>query len=316
MKLVSYLLEGHDQLAFLVDDLLYDCDLVHPELPNSMNMFLNYWDDMYPVAQRVNESIRSGKVSRDKGFAYSEAHVLCPVTFPTSCRESNGFNATDAVPGLQFLNHHAIQGPGNILCMPDHLLKLDYEMKVAAVICKYGRNIKAAEADDHIGGFLVMNQFCARAFEEENEQLQGGFAKGKDFSIVLGPCLVTTDELEGLLVEGKTDHTGKNWGFTIKASMNGVNTTEANTKDMNWTFAEIIERASYGATLQPGDIISSGTALKGSLADLNKARISEDANYTAQWLKPDDIVEIEIEGIGKISSTIVAEESAFSILPA
>ena len=91
MKLVSYLTNGHDQLAFLVDGLLFDCDLLHPELPNSMSMFLQYWDDNYPLAQKVDASIKNGRVSKDKGIAISDVAMLAPVPFPTSCRDGYAF---------------------------------------------------------------------------------------------------------------------------------------------------------------------------------------------------------------------------------
>src|SRR6478735_232033 len=91
MKLVSYLTDGRDQLAFLVDGLLYDCDLLHPELPNSMNMFLHYWDDMFPVAQQVEAAIKSGRISKEQGVAIDTIDLLAPVPFPTSCRDGYAF---------------------------------------------------------------------------------------------------------------------------------------------------------------------------------------------------------------------------------
>ena len=60
MKLVSYLLNGNDQLAFLHDGFLYNCDECHTELPSSMNMFLQYWDENYPIAININEVLKSG----------------------------------------------------------------------------------------------------------------------------------------------------------------------------------------------------------------------------------------------------------------
>ena len=79
MKLVSYLNDGHDQLAFFVDGLLYDCDLLHPELPNSMNMFLHYWDDMFPIAQQVDAAIKSGRINTDRGIPLEELQLLAPI---------------------------------------------------------------------------------------------------------------------------------------------------------------------------------------------------------------------------------------------
>ena len=84
--------------------------------------------------------------------------------------------------------------------------------------------------------------------------------------------------------------------------------------DMDWTFAEIIERASYGVDLHPGDIIGSGTVGTGCFLELNGTGKLNDANYTEQWLKEGDVVELEIEGLGVLQNTIVAEESDWSIL--
>src|SRR6185295_16011234 len=86
MKLVSYLREAQDQLALLIDGQLYDTDLVHPNLPSSMGMFLNYWEDLYPIALATEEAIKSGKVAKQQGFDYKLIQPLAPVPNPTSCR--------------------------------------------------------------------------------------------------------------------------------------------------------------------------------------------------------------------------------------
>jgi fumarylacetoacetate (FAA) hydrolase len=83
---------------------------------------------------------------------------------------------------------------------------------------------------------------------------------------------------------------------------------------MDWTFAEIIERSSYGVTLQPGDVIGSGTVGTGCFLELNGTGKLTDPNYTEQWLQEGDVVEMEIDGLGKLSNTIVSEEDDFSIL--
>jgi fumarylacetoacetate (FAA) hydrolase len=83
---------------------------------------------------------------------------------------------------------------------------------------------------------------------------------------------------------------------------------------MDWTFAEIIERASYGVDLHPGDVIGSGTVGTGCFLELNGTGKLNDPNYVEQWLQPNDVVEMEIKSLGKLSNTIVAEESSWSIL--
>lgn len=330
MKLVSYLSDGRDQLAFFVDGYLYDCDMVHPELPNSMNMFLHYWDDMFPVAQQVNAAIIDGRISKEKGIAIEGQHLLAPVPFPTSCRDGYAFRQHvaaarrnrkvdmiaefDQYPIFYFTNHHSIQGPGDIHCMPDHFEKLDFELEAAIVICKSGRNIPAEEADQYIGGLMIMNDMSARRLQMEEMLLNLGPAKGKDFSTVIGPCLVTLDELEAFEIPAKPDHVGKNWNLGMKCWVNGIQVSEGNVGDMDWTFAEIIERCAYGVQLQPGDVIGSGTVGTGCFLELNGTGKLNDPNYEEQWLQPGDVVKMEIDSIGVLENTIVKEDTDFSIL--
>jgi len=328
MKLVSYLVDGHDQLAFLHNDCLYDCDLVNPALPNSMNMFLHYWDDMLPIAQATNAAIVDGRISADRGLPIEDLNILAPVPFPTSCRDGYAFKQHvaaarrnrnvpaefDQFPVFYFTNHHSIQGPGDITCMPDHLVNLDFELEAAIVICKTGRNIKAEDAEEYIGGLMIMNDMSARGLQLEEMQLNLGPTKGKDFSTVIGPCLVTLDELEQYAIAPTENHVGKAWKLNMKCWVNGVEVSNGNLGDMHWTFAELVERCSYGATLFPGDVIGSGTVGTGCFLELNNTGKLNNPDYPEQWLKEGDIVEMEIEGIGKLKNTIVKEEDDFSIL--
>ncbi len=330
MKLVSYMSEGRDQLAFLVDGLLFDCDLMHPELPNSMNMFLQYWEDLFPIAKETDAAIKSGRISKDNGIAIEDVDVLAPVPFPSSCRDGYAFRQHvaaarrnrkvemipefDQYPIFYFTNHHSIQGPGEIKCMPDHFEKLDFELEAAIVICKNGRNVPAEEADSYIGGLMIMNDMSARRLQMEEMLLNLGPAKGKDFSTVIGPCLVTLDELAAFEVPCKEGHTGKAWNLSMKCWVNGIQVSEGNVAQMDWTFAEIIERCAYGVDIHPGDVIGSGTVGTGCFLELNGTGKLNDPNYTEQWLQAGDIVDMEIEGIGKLSNTIVKDDVEFSIL--
>src|SRR6185436_8629298 len=100
----------------------------------------------------------------------------------------------------------------------------------------------------------------------------------------------------------------------MTCTVNGIQVSEGNLGDMDWTFAEIIERASYGVDLYPGDVIGSGTVGTGCFLELNGTGKLNDPNYAEQWLKAGDVVEMEIDGLGKLSNTVVAEESTWSIL--
>lgn len=330
MKLVTYLNEGQGQLALLVDGNLYPTDALHPDLPLSMSMFLNYWDDVMPLARAVEQRIKDGLGRSILTIPLAEATLLAPVPHPTSCRDGYAFRQHvaaarrnrkvdmipefDQYPIFYFSNHNSIQGPGDIVCMPDHFEKLDFELEAAIVICKPGRNIRAADADEYIGGLMIMNDMSARKLQMEEMLLNLGPAKGKDFSTVIGPVLVTLDELEQYEVSCKENHTGKAWNLGMKCWVNGIPVSEGNLADMDWTFAEIIERCSYGVDLMPGDVIGSGTVGTGCFLELNGTGKLNDTNYQEQWLKEGDVVDMEIDGLGKLSNTIVRDESDFSIL--
>ena len=330
MKLVTYLKDERDQLALLVNGLLYDTDILHPDLPISMSMFLNYWEDVFPLAKAVEQRIKESSFRIDMGYPFAEAELLAPVPHPTSCRDGYAFRQHvasarrnrkvdmipefDQYPIFYFTNHNSIQGPGNVFCMPDHFEKLDFELEAAIVISKPGRNIKAAEADEYIAGLMIMNDFSARRLQMEEMLLNLGPAKGKDFATATGPMLVTLDELEQYEVACKENHTGKSWNLGMKCTVNGVPVSQGNLSDMDWTFAEIIERCSYGVNLFPGDIIGSGTVGTGCFLELNGTGKLNNADYQEQWLQDGDLVEMEIDALGKLSNTMVKEDSDFSIL--
>jgi len=330
MKLVSYLKEEHDQLAVLVDGLLYDMEDLHPDLPNSMSMFLNYWEDALPMALGGVMMIEEGEIGRGKGIPVDSVQLLSPIPFPSSCRDGYAFRQHveaarrnrkvemipefDQYPVFYFTNHHSLKGSGEIACMPDHFERLDFELEVAIVICRQGRNIKAEDADEYIGGLMIMNDLSARCLQMEEMMLNLGPAKGKDFATAVGPWLVTTDELQQFEIEPKEGHTGKNWNLKMTCKVNGVQVSEGNVGDMDWTFAEIIERASYGVDLYPGDIIGSGTVGTGCFLELNGTGKLNEANYQEQWLQNGDAVDMEVDELGVLSNTIVAEEENWSIL--
>ena len=330
MQLISYLKNQHDQLALVVNNMVYDIDSINSELPNSMGMLLNYWADYYPLLLNLNTAIQNGSYSSRQVSTLNEVQLLAPVPFATSCRDGYAFRQHvaaarrnrglgmipefDQFPIFYFTNHNSLQGPGNIVCMPDHFKKLDFELEVAVVICKAGRNIKAADADDYIGGLMIMNDISARTLQMEEMLLNLGPAKGKDFSTVIGPTLVTLDELQQLEVPCKPHHTGKAWNLNMTCTVNGVQVSQGNVADMDWTFAEIIERASYGVTLHPGDVIGSGTVGTGCFLELNGTALLANPDYTPQWLLAGDVVTMTIDGLGTLTNTIVADVSEFSLL--
>ncbi len=292
-----------------------------------MNAFLQGGVELMERAKKIDAQIKSGELE-PKQEAFFE--LLAPVPHPTSCRDGYAFRQHvasarrnrkvemiaefDQYPIFYFTNHNAIQGPGEIECMPDHFQKLDFELEVAVVIGKKGRNITAAEADDYIAGYMVMNDMSARTLQMEEMLLNLGPAKGKDFSTVIGPWMVTPDELEQYKTNAKAGHTGNAYDLKMTCKVNGVEVSSGNMADMDWTFAELSERASYGVTLYPGDVIGSGTVGTGCLLELNGTARHQNPDHKEQWLQAGDKVELEITGLGKLKSTIIPQSTHWSIL--
>jgi len=327
MKLVSYKTEDRDHLGVFYNGHIYNLNSLNHVIPDNMNEFLWGGEALMEAAQRVYMHLKAGKVVA-KAEVFFE--LLAPVPHPTSCRDGYAFRQHvaaarrnrkvdmipefDEYPTFYFTNHNAVQGPGEIRCMPDHFDKLDFELEVAVVLNKKGRNITAAEADSFIAGYLIMNDMSARTLQMEEMKLNLGPAKGKDFSTVIGPWLVTTDELEAFKVPPKDGHVGNNYQLDMKCWVNGKEVSSGNTAAMDWTFAEIIERCAYGCDVLPGDVIGSGTVGTGCFLELNGTGLLNNPDYQSQWLQPGDVVEMEITGLGRLSNTIIKENTDFSIL--
>ena len=327
MKLVSYQTEDSAHLGVFVNGNIYNLNSCDKLLPDNMNAFLQGGEVLMERALKIDAQIKSGAMTPKMEVFFE---LLAPVPQPTSCRDAYAFRqhvaaarrnrgvemiaAFDEYPIFYFTNHNAIQGPGEIECMPDHFQKLDFELEVAVVIGKKGRNFTAADADEYIAGFMIMNDMSARQLQMEEMLLNLGPAKGKDFSTVIGPWLVTPDELEQYKTAPKPGHTGNAYNLNMTCTVNGVQVSAGNVADMDWTFAEIIERCAYGADVLPGDVIGSGTVGTGCFLELNGTGLLNDPNYQPQWLQDGDEVEMEITGLGRLINIIKKADADFSIL--
>ncbi|MCH8126964.1 fumarylacetoacetate hydrolase family protein [candidate division KSB1 bacterium] len=334
MKLISYLTsDNEERLALIINNNIVDLEQNAKEsgnlLPSSMNEFLHRSDEFLRKAEQVQDAFLSGKTNLIVNS--NETNPLAPVPHPTSCRDAYAFRqhvATarrnrgldmipefDQFPVFYFTNHNAIIGEGDLVVESDHLQKLDFELEVAAVIGKRGKNIEAKDADSYIVGLTIMNDFSARTLQMEEMKLNLGPAKGKDFATAIGPWLVTMDELEEFKIETPT---GNKYDLRMTAHHNGTLISDGNMKDINWTFAEIIERVSYGVEIFPGDVIGSGTVGTGCYLELNgtnelKAKETGES-FEPTWLEVGDTIDLEITGLGKLSNRIVKAEPQRSIL--
>lgn len=261
------------------------------------------------------EPILSGRETRMPWEAPSHATLVAPVPHPTSMRDGYAFRQHvesarrnrglemipefDEIPIFYFTNHQAVFGPGDVPVMPLHCDQLDFELECCIVIGKKGANIPASEADAYIAGYMVMNDWSARGLQMQEMKLNLGPAKGKDFATSIGPWLVTADEFEQRRIETPD---GDKYNLAMRTTVNGTEVSTGNVRDMTWTFAQIIERASYGVTLFPGDVIGSGTCGTGCFLELNGSKVYD----PAWWLKPGDVVVCEVEGLGSLTNTLVA----------
>ncbi len=329
MKLVTYTSNNTTQLGILFDGKIGALSSLDPGLPDNMREFLLGGDPLMQKAKFLDAELKAGK-NLSTYVLESQVKLVAPVPNPTSCRDGYAFRQHvasarrnrglpmipefDQYPIFYFTNHNSIQGPGEISCMPDHFNKLDFELEAAIVIGKKGRNIKAEDADSYIAGYMIMNDISARTLQMEEMLLNLGPAKGKDFCTVIGPYFVTPDELEPYRIPAKAGHVGNSYDLNMKCWVNNILVSEGSVGDMDWTFAEIIERCAYGVDIFPGDVIGSGTVGTGCFLELNGTGLLNDKDYKPQWLQEGDVVEMEITGLGHLKNRIERENTDFSIL--
>ena len=172
-------------------------------------------------------------------------------------------------------------GPDAEIPWPSYTDRLDHELELAAVVGKPGRDIPRERALDHVFGWTIWNDLSARDVQAKELKIGLGPAKGKDWdgSNVLGPCIVTSDELDVSDLRMSVRVNGETWG-------------EDTTAYMHHSFADLIAYASLAQMLHPGELLGSGTAAGGSGLELDR------------WLQPGDEVELEIEGIGILRNRI------------
>jgi 2-keto-4-pentenoate hydratase/2-oxohepta-3-ene-1,7-dioic acid hydratase in catechol pathway len=172
-------------------------------------------------------------------------------------------------------------GPDQEIPWPAYTDQLDHELELACVIGRQGRDIPKERALEHVFGWMLWNDFSARDVQSRELAIGMGPGKAKDWdgSNVLGPCIVTADELDVSDVRLEVRVNGEPWGSDTTANM-------------HHSFADLIAYASMATTLYPGEVLGSGTAAGGSGVELDR------------WLEPGDVIELEAEGVGVLRNTI------------
>ncbi len=197
-------------------------------------------------------------------------------------------------PVFYFSNHRAIYGPEDPIPYPRRSKALDFELEIACVIGKAGRNVSAALAPAYIAGYVIMNDWSARDLQMEEMKLNMGPVKGKDFATSLGPWLVTPDELA---TYRQGEGAAERYNLEMVGRLNGQEISRGNFKTIYFSMSQIIERASLNAWLVPGDVIGSGTVGTGCLLEQGDKR--------ERYLQVGDVMELEIEGLGLLRNPVV-----------
>ncbi len=317
MKLITFQNKtGESRIGWIQNHAVVDMNLADSRLPIDMLSFIDNHEDYFKIIKEL--------AVVNPHYSLDEITLLAPLPNPRSFRDYIGFeqhmlNASKSfghtvgeawyeMPIFYFTNHQAIYGPNDEIQRPEKETKLDIELEMAVVIGKKGKDIKLENADDHIFGYTVFNDWTARAIQKREMTVPLGPHKGKDFANVIGPCIITKDEMEqyrcSITRESHPEHlampqnNGDRFDLKMTAKINGETICEGNYKTVHWTFPQMMERASENnVTLMPGDILGSGTVGWGSLIENNFA--------VHRPLEPGDVVELEIEGIGILKNSVV-----------
>jgi 2-keto-4-pentenoate hydratase/2-oxohepta-3-ene-1,7-dioic acid hydratase in catechol pathway len=238
---------------------------------------------------------------------------LLPPLYPPSMRDFVSFEAhvagvrrsvegQDGVPDswyeqptFMFASPHAVIGAHDQVRIPAGCTLLDYELEVAAVIGRDGRDLTPAQAREHIAGYTILNDWSARDLQSREMRTGLGPAKGKDFASTLGPCIVTADELAPYQRGDRLD-------LDMTVLVNSVRMGGDRLAHMAWSFAELVCYASRSAWVRAGDVIASGTCAGGSLAEA----WGRSGRLEPPPLGPGDVVTMTVQGIGTISNEVIA----------
>jgi 2-keto-4-pentenoate hydratase/2-oxohepta-3-ene-1,7-dioic acid hydratase in catechol pathway len=207
-------------------------------------------------------------------------------------------------PVFYFTNPYAVVGPYDDVPMPPGCVDLDFELEVAAVVGRSGRDLTVEDAQDAIVGYTIMNDWSARDLQAQEMTVGLGPAKGKDSATTLGPVLVTSDELEPF-------RSGTSFALEMSVSVNGQPFGTDRLDHMAWSFAEMVAYASRGTWVRPGDVLGSGTCGNGCLAELwgrqGRGRPPIGAG---------DVVSMTVEQLGTIENRVVRAPAASNERPA
>lgn len=284
MQLVTYQYQKRVRLGARIEDSILDLNMACPDLPPEMTRFLNLGNRGLQLAA---QAIRSAKKS--SFISQTEITYLSPVLQPGKvlCIGHNyaghiGIGKTEIPehPNMFCKTVNTIIGHQQPVILPQVSTQVDYEGEMAIIIGKTGKNIPEETAGDFVGGYSIFNDVSARDFQKRTSQ----WFTGKSFDTFgpLGPALVTPDEIAD-------PHC-----LELELRVNGILKQQGNTRELVFTVPYLIAYLSRVMTLEPGDVIATGTPAK-----------LPEASTPQEFLKSGDVVEVTIESLGTLTNPIL-----------
>lgn len=286
MRLVRFIQNSErPRVGVLFDQRIVPLDEVLPEARDSVVELIGQWGDIAPRLTSVAEarSIPLGDVTLLSPVDRPQKLLAIGLNYADHIEEAKGIGLQIPTEQVWFCKQpSALNGPFAGIEMPKVSDKLDYEVELVAVIGRGGRHISAADAPEHVFGYTIGNDVSVRDWQTRTPQWMLG--KSFDTHAPVGPCIVTADEI------------GDPHRLAIRAYVNGELRQNSNVKHLVFKVWDQIAELSKAMTLQPGDLIFTGTP-GGVGFSFNPPK----------YLRVGDIVRCEIEEIGAIENTVIAE---------
>ncbi len=291
MKLVTFLYKGQIRLGVLrhsaAGDTVVDLNKADPRLPTDMIAFLQGGAEARALADKALQSATNIAI-----YPLSAVTLKAPILRPGKImciglnyrdHAAESGQAVPEYPTLFAKYANAVIGPGEAIVHPKISEKVDYEAEMGVVIGRRAKAVPVADALNYVAGYLPFNDVSARDFQTRTSQWTIG--KTFDTFAPMGPALVTADEVPD-------PH-----NLDIRLSIGGEVLQSSNTRNLVFTVADLVSYLSAVMTLEPGDVIA--TCTPGVVVAARKP---------PRWLRPGDVVRIEIERLGVLENPVVAEE--------